>query len=123
MDKFYLQDNRTHVGNDILFWREGGGYTTDVSEAEVMTKRMAFRRNQNRETDIPWPKEYIDAKTRPVVDMQYVNSKEALRDVDEKLYVPPKPPREIFKCCHCGKFITEIQSYSTCPHCDGSNHR
>jgi len=119
---FYLQDKRSYVGNDMLFWAESGGYTTDLRKSEVMTKEEAFAQNRCRSTDIPWPKEYIDARARPAVDMQYVNIREALQDVDGELYVEPKPPREIFKCYHCGKFISERESYSTCPHCDGSNH-
>ena len=56
MDEYYLQDKRSYVGNDILFWADGGGYTTDVSKAEVFTKDRALRLNQSRETDVPWPK-------------------------------------------------------------------
>jgi len=76
---YYLQDSRGYVGNDILFWAKGGsGYTTDVSNAEIYTKERAYRQHACRETDVPWPKEYIDSHTRPAVDMQYVSLKEAL---------------------------------------------
>lgn len=124
MGQFYLQDKRQYVGNDLLFWaKDGNGYTTDLRKAEVYTKEEAFKQNRMRETDIPWPKKYIDAKVRPAVDHQHVDIKEALKGCDEKLAPPYKPPREIFKCSHYGKFISEVESYSTCPHCDGSNHR
>ena len=75
MDKeYYLQDTRDYVGNDILFWAKGNkGYTTDVSKAEVFTEFEAFKQNQCRDTDRPWPKEYIDAHTRPAVDHQHVD--------------------------------------------------
>ena len=76
---FYLQDSRSYVGNDVLWWCEGGnGYTTDLREAATYSKDAAERKHAARETDIPWPKEYIDAKTRPAVDMQYIDRSVAL---------------------------------------------
>jgi hypothetical protein len=117
--QYYLQDSRSYVGNDILFWADGGGYTTDVSKAEVMTEEEAFRLNRNRDSDIPWPKDYIDSKVRPAVDMQYVNNLEALRDTGRKVYVQPKPKRVVTRCHHCGKFVSEYDArYGFhCPHC------
>ena len=76
---FYLQDKRSYVGNDVIWWaKDGNGYTTDLSKANVYTKGDAIAQHNMRETDIPWPKEYIDAKTRPAVDMQYIKLAEAL---------------------------------------------
>ena len=75
MNQFYLQDSRDYVGNDVLWWKKDGkGYTTDLREAEVYSKDAAVRQHNCRETDIPWPKDYIDARTRPAVDMQYICS-------------------------------------------------
>ena len=71
MEQFYLQDKRQYVGNDLLFWaKDGKGYTTDLRKAHVYTKEEAFKQNRMRDTDIPWPKEYIDSKVRPAVDHQ-----------------------------------------------------
>ena len=76
---FYLQDSRGYVGNDVLWWCEGGnGYTTDLRKAATYAKDAAERMHDTRETDIPWPKEYIDARTRPAVDMQYIDRSHAL---------------------------------------------
>jgi len=80
MTKYYLQDTRSYVGNDLLFWRLGGGYTTDVSLAEVFDEDKAFRQNKCRDTDRPWPIEYIDSHTRPAVDHQYINYDEAIQN-------------------------------------------
>lgn len=105
-DLFYVQDKRSFAGNDILFWRNGGGYTTDVSKAEVFTKDKAMNLHKNRHTDVPWPKEYIDSHTKPAVDMQHVKNKEALKAVGIKLPPDPKPPRQPQRQCPgCGKFI------------------
>jgi lipopolysaccharide biosynthesis regulator YciM len=119
---FYLQDKRCYVGNDILFWaKNGAGYVTDVSKAHIYTQEEAFKQHRSRETDIPWPKDYIDAKTRPAVDMQYVKIDEALKDVDEKL-IKPKPYRKpTYRCHHCGIFMTERQYYGDCHKCGESN--
>src|SRR5690554_6154990 len=76
--KFYMQDSRQYVGNDVLFWAKKGGYTTDVSKAALFDKELAARMHESRPTDIPWPQKYIESKTRPAVDMQYINLDEAL---------------------------------------------
>lgn len=115
-DKFYLQDKRSYVGNDILFWRDGGGYTTDVSKAEIFTKEQALNQNKCRHTDIPWPKEYIDANTRPAVDMQYVNNKDALISIGIELPKEPKPSKRPQNRCYCGKFIRSWES--ACSGCE-----
>lgn len=71
-DEYYLQDNRCYIGNDILFWaKDGKGYTTDTSKAQVYTRKQAYEQHESRGTDIPWLKSYINERTRPSVDMQY----------------------------------------------------
>ncbi|MBZ9574596.1 hypothetical protein [Modicisalibacter sp. MOD 31.J] len=72
-DRFYLQDNRSNLGDRLMFWREGGGYTSNVREAEVFTRERAVNLHENRESDIPWPADYVDARTHSAVDMQYVD--------------------------------------------------
>lgn len=124
MDEFYLQDSRGYVGNDVLWWaKEGKGYTTNLHEAHVFTKDEAVKQHDCRETDIPWPKDYIDAKTRPAVDMQYIDRKEALRGTGIKLKKPQRPRRPIYRCFGCGRFLTEADNYSAsgCPKCGQDN--
>lgn len=75
--QFYLQDSRNYVGNDVLWWRKNGaGYSSDLRQAEIYTKEQAMERHNSRKSDIPWEKDYIDKKTSPTVDMQYINQKE-----------------------------------------------
>lgn len=82
---FYLQDKRQIVGNDMMWWAKNKrGYTSDISNAEVWTEDEAFRQHRSRETDIPWPKEYIDGKTRPAVDFQYVDREVAMQGRETK---------------------------------------
>lgn len=120
-DQFYLQDSRSYVGNDMLFWCNSGGYTTDLRKAEIYTKDEAMALHRQRETDIPWPKSYIDAKTRPAVDMQYVSKTEALRGTGIELTKPRKPKSESYRCGGCGKFLSIRDYYGNCPHCDTDN--
>jgi hypothetical protein len=121
-DQFYLQDSRSYVGNDMLFWAKGGnGYTTDINKAEVYTKAKAMAQHYSRISDIPWPKDYIDAKTRPAVDMQYVKREEALAGTGIVLIEPQKQRKETFSCGGCGRFLSKYQFWGLCPHCGGDN--
>lgn len=84
-DEFYLQDSRSYVGDGLSFWAEGGGYTTNIEKAEVRTQKRAVGQHECRDTDIPWPKAYVDAKARVGVDCQNV-------DIDEALEQYPDAP-------------------------------
>jgi hypothetical protein len=72
-DQFYLQDSRGDVGDRLSFWAtKGCGYTTNLDGTELFTKESAEWHYKGRETDVPWPKEYIDARSETACDMQYV---------------------------------------------------
>lgn len=116
---FYVQDSRSYVGNDMLFWGlNGNGYTTDLRRAQLYTQEQAQAMHNSRETDIPWPKEYIEAKTRPACDMQYVKREEALAGTGIVLSERKPERKEQFRCQGCGKFLSEIDFWGgSCPHC------
>lgn len=83
-DLWYLQDTRGYVGNDVLWWaKDGNGYTTDISKAHAYTRDEAFQQAAMRGTDRAWPKAYIDGKTRPAVDMQYIDHQAAMAAAQE----------------------------------------
>lgn len=115
-DQYYLQDNRYILGNCMMFWREGGGYTSNVTKAEVFTKEDAVRQNQCRDSDIPWPKSYIDARLSQTVDVQHVSEEEALELSGIELNKPKKEKRKPDRCDGCGKFIYR-GSYGLCGDC------
>lgn len=123
MEQFYLQDSRSYVGNDVLWWALGGnGYTTDLSKAQTYTKDEAQRMHTSRPSDIPWPKAYIDAKTRPAVDMQYIRRDEALAGTGIELVKPAKAKKAHLKCANCGRFLSEQQLWAgECPKCGCDN--
>lgn len=117
---FYLQDSRSYVGNDVLWWeKDGKGYTTDLSKAHVYTKAEAVEKHEKRETDIPWPKDYIDARTRPAVDMQYIERAYALKGTGIVLRKPQRTKRQSINCHQCGRFLPKQHIFlaGECPHC------
>lgn len=123
MEQFYLQDSRGYVGNDVLWWAlDGCGYTTDLKKAHVFTKDEAVRQHECRETDIPWPKDYIDARSRPAVDMQYIRRDEALAGTGIVLRKPEKPKKRRCQCGGCGRFMSDEAYYcSPCGNCGTDN--
>jgi hypothetical protein len=77
---FYIQDSRSYVGNDALWWgKNNAEYVTDLDKAEVYTREEAIDICKNRDTDIPWPFDYINSISRRAVDMQYLNIKKKLK--------------------------------------------
>jgi hypothetical protein len=119
---FYLQDSRSYVGNDVVWWAKNGqGYTTDLRLAQVYSKEEAVAQHNSRETDIPWPKDYIDGKTRPAVDMQYIKRNEALEGTGIELRKPEKRKKDVINCHSCGKFLGVTQVYGSGCGCGADN--
>lgn len=55
---YYLQDARTYVGNCGSWWApNGAGYVCSIDEAGKYTGKYA---RCLRETDVPWPVEYVE---------------------------------------------------------------
>lgn len=88
-DLFYLQDSRSNVGSRAMFWRDGGGYTSNLDEAEQFTRETAVKQYECRETDLPWPADYVRARAEVGVDCQYLTRSEAkaYRNEDCRVYV------------------------------------
>lgn len=88
-DLFYLQDSRSNVGSRAMFWREGGGYTSNIDAAELFTRERAVGQFESRESDLPWPVDYVRARVEVGVDSQYLtrSEAEAYRNQDGRVYV------------------------------------
>lgn len=123
-DLFYLQDSRGSgtVGNDLMWWCKTGGYTTNVDAAQVFTRADAIAQHHSRETDIPWPKEYIDQRLRRVCDIQNTKRSEAMAAAGIEL-VKRKPSRHSNdRCGGCGRFQAPDERYlHDCQHCGADN--
>ncbi|WP_288477076.1 hypothetical protein [uncultured Pseudomonas sp.] len=77
MQSFFLQDSRSYTGDGLMFWALGGGYTTNIDQAERFTQDQAQGQHDCRETDVPWPADYIEQRAHRGVDCQYVSQAEA----------------------------------------------
>jgi hypothetical protein len=72
-----------------MFWRNGGGYTSNLDEAEQFNCESAVKQYECRDTDLPWPVEYVFALAEIGVDCQYLTRSEAdaYRNEDGRVYV------------------------------------
>jgi hypothetical protein len=58
---YYVQDARTFVGNCGSWWApNGAGYVCSIDEAGKYTGAAV---RGMRETDVPWPLAYVEART------------------------------------------------------------
>ena len=69
---YVLQDSRNLLGNNLLFWRKGGGYTQHLVEADTMTKTQAFYQHECRSSDIPWKLDELLRLSKLTVDSDTV---------------------------------------------------
>lgn len=90
-DHFYLQDSRSNVGSRAMFWRAGGGYTSNLDEAEEFTREGAVRQYECRETDLPWPVDYVRSMAQIGVDHQDLDQPReqvlSSAPADDRIYV------------------------------------
>jgi hypothetical protein len=118
MKMFYLQDGRSYLGNSIIWWsKEANGYTTDLQQAREFTYEEAMEQHRQRETDIPWPVEYIGERMQLSVDMQTVRRTHLL---DHGIQLLPTKPvlKQVTNCGLCGQFIRAESQYGhLCRHC------
>lgn len=77
MSEFVLQDSRSNTGDRLMFWAQNGaGYTTNLDQAQRYTRDQAASQNESRETDLPWPVDYLLARHTVAVDCQNVKPAE-----------------------------------------------
>lgn len=104
LDQFILQDSRSLTGTRISWWENGGGYTTDVSKAEVFSRAAALAQHESRETDLPWPLEFVLSRTQIAVDHQYIRPvRLVVRTWEDPCYVS-------VKCTHDGNDLVWVSS-------------
>lgn len=88
-DLYFLQDSRSNVGSRAMFWRNGGGYTSNLDEAARFTRERAVKQYESRDSDLPWPADYVRTKAELGVDCQHLtrSESEAYRNEDGRVYV------------------------------------
>ena len=87
---YYVQDARGYVGNCMLWWKSNNcGYTCDLREAKVFTlPEIAKMHSVADGTKKAWPKDYIDARQEPHVDMQSCDDNQAADFTEIKTPTP-----------------------------------
>lgn len=72
---YYIQDSRSYVGNNVLWWREDGdGYTTNLDEAMKVTGDWV-----GRPSDILWPVNEVDSMSRTIRQFDAQNFRDIRR--------------------------------------------
>jgi len=113
---FYIQDTRSWLGNSPVWWGHNRcGYTSKLLDAGVYSEEEAARQHRCRNSDVPWPKDYVDARQHVTVDIQSMSLDEALKDTGIKL-VKPKKVRQTTgqtrgNCPCCGKITWNHNPY------------
>jgi hypothetical protein len=72
-DIYYLRDTRSNTGSCAMFWKNGGGYTSDLLKAQEFSREAALGQCRCRNTDLPVCKATAVSISYPAVDMQYVD--------------------------------------------------
>lgn len=108
MDKFLLQDTRELIGSRISWWCRTGGYTTNLEMAEIFTREGAVAQHTSRETDVPWPLDFVESRLELAVDFQYLRIHWVPQHENEPCYVG-------LKLDHDGNDIRWVGPDSTLP--------
>lgn len=67
-----LCDTRSRVGSSLMFWASSGGYTSDLSKAEVFSEQDAMRQHDSRSSDVPMLLDALLKTAIYAVDMQNI---------------------------------------------------
>jgi len=69
---YYIQDSRSYVGNCMSFWRpNGAGYACSLDDIGIYKGDKL----PQRETDIPWPVNFIKENTVTHVNIDRIRQK------------------------------------------------
>jgi hypothetical protein len=71
---FYIR-NEGYLGNALMWWRRGGGYTCDIRQAEMFTESES-KKICERPEDSAYNIKYIDSlkeAQKLIVDSQFVS--------------------------------------------------
>mgnify|MGYP003630754025 CR=1 FL=1 len=57
-------------GNDLVYHKVGGGYTSKLNQADRFTKEQALKVQANRSSDLPMLYDVLNEVAHKTVDMQ-----------------------------------------------------
>ncbi|WP_417705396.1 hypothetical protein [Rheinheimera aquimaris] len=120
-DKHVVVFNGRFDGNDILFVGNEGR-TFNFEEAAVFELEEACELAVENSNYRIYPYEDIKAIVRLTVDAAHVQPKTCAEFAGFTLVEPPKYRKPVYRCFHCGVFMSECQFYgSNCRKCGASN--
>jgi hypothetical protein len=79
MEYYYIR-NEGYLGNALIWWKRGGGYTCDIRQAEMFTEEEA-KKICERPEDSAYNFKYIDnlvESQKLIIDSQYVSCEKRL---------------------------------------------
>lgn len=80
-EKLYYIRNQGYLGNALIWWQEGGGYTCDIRKAEKFSYEKAEKQCLSRTEDTAYECDYIDnllIAQKLIIDSQYVEEDKIL---------------------------------------------
>jgi len=82
--QFYLQDTRSTVGSNAVFWnKDCRGYGANLDQLEVYTLESAQSYHNSRNSDVPLLKSIVDELSILAVDCQYLPAPFTVDENDE----------------------------------------
>lgn len=124
-----LRDTDKHVvvvrgkydGNDVLFVGNSS-FHHDFDRAALFELEEACELAAKNSNYRIYPYDDVAAIVRITVDAIDVRPKDCAAFAGFTLVQPPKPRKEIYRCCGCGVFMSERQNYeSACRKCGTDN--
>lgn len=99
---YYVQDSRFFDGSSVVWLSEDGGYTPDLRKAKVFTKEESQEQLQLRNSDVAWPKDYIDGKLIHTVTVTDIEQRQGVRSQLKVI-----PLIKLPYCANCDDVMTK----------------
>lgn len=119
-EKEYYMWNGQYAENSLVFWRDGGGYSPNVEEAQLFTKSQALRIENMRGSDIAIHKDRVEgAKETHVNSDKVANRRHRLSLFDVPNFIShcingnasPDQLEEYIACWHDGDSESSLQEF------------
>ncbi|MDR7119717.1 hypothetical protein [Rheinheimera soli] len=107
-------------GNDCLFVGEKGN-SYNLNQAIRLEAEAACQRCTKQSNLRPYHAGEMEHIARLTIAAELVRPDICAKVGGFKLKKPQRITKPTYRCHGCGRFITELQNYTTCPHCEAEN--